>query len=38
MKTVDVPGKKESKKLFNVPLVLKEIQPVWLKIENNEEI
>ena len=38
MKTVAVPGAKESKQLFDVPPALEGIQPVWLKIQNNEEI
>ena len=36
--TVAVPGPEESKQLFGVSLSEKKIQPVWLHVENKEEV
>jgi hypothetical protein len=35
--TAAVPSARESKKLFDVNLYSKGIQPIWLKVENNDE-
>ncbi|MHC4269009.1 MAG: LssY C-terminal domain-containing protein [Planctomycetota bacterium] len=35
--TAAVPSAKETKKLFDVNLYSKGIQPIWLKVENNDE-
>jgi hypothetical protein len=35
--TVAVPTKEETQALFDVDLIKKEIQPVWVKIENHSE-
>ena len=36
--SVGVPSAKEAQELFGTPLYKKEIQPVWLKIENSRDI
>lgn len=36
--TAAVPSADESKQLFGVPLVQKKIQPVWLRVENHDDV
>jgi hypothetical protein len=35
--TVAVPSTEESKEIFGFPLAAKNIQPVWLEVENNSD-
>jgi hypothetical protein len=35
--TVAVPSAEESKEIFGFPLANKNIQPVWLEVENNSD-
>ena len=36
--TVAVPSAKESEQVFGIPLATKDIQPVWVKVQNNDDV